>query len=469
MNDSKPIATARCHATNGEPSTNRKFNLPIASNGHSSTYFGRDVNVCTPSYHPAYYPGSYTHLRYPSAPYYNHPTNPVHYNNIEFVVPNNMAMTLPSSHNRSWNRINLPSPLTTSAATTKRTSPSSSKPRVKASNINGPGKKKVSPSPPLPSKPRSSSEYIDPKILEAAKTLNLPPGGQKYSVAHWKGAMRLCYRWKTTTNEEERRFYRTSTTTNSLSSSTLKSIKSFCENILMRKSKRRQFAIHWKESGLKKIVDEVLSSDDVLFRYNDPKLERVLDDYFSGRTRSTGYNQAKEKILDDRQKEILCLWDELMSGPILSDASSHQKLYLIQLAIERPYRNKKVEIETTDQKIIHDVSIEGYGGKPYWEANNASLKGHEKPDTLSDPVSKSADGVLPMNEAMIKRFWKCADSFCTSERHGKRRRMENDDESKISLQLPHGAGTLSKKSLNAKENIQLEEDKENERSTVVAV
>jgi hypothetical protein len=281
--------------------------------------------------------------------------------------------------------------------------------------------------------------------------------------------MRLCYRWKTTTNEEERRFYQTSTTTNSLSSSTLKSIKSFCENVLMRNSKRRQFAIHWKESGLKKIVDEVLSSDDVFFGYNDPKLERVLDDYFSGRTRSTGYNQAKEKTLDDRQKEIICLWDELMSGPILSDASSHQKLYLIQLAIERPYRNKKVEIETTDQKVIHDVSIEGYGGKLYWEANNASLKGREKPDTLSDPVSKSSDGILPMNEAMIERFWKCADSFGASERQGKRRRMENSGESKISQKLPQRAGTLSKKSLNAKENIRFKEDKENEISSVVAV
>jgi hypothetical protein len=465
MNDSKPITTARCHASDGEPSTNRKSNFSISSDGHSSTYFSRNVSGCTPSYLPVYYPGSYTHLRYPSEPYYNHPVNPVHYNNIDLSMPSNMTMTLPSPHNRSWNRINLPSPLTTSATTKGTSSP---KPRAKASDKNGPDKNLLS-SPPMPSKSRSSNEYVDPKILEAANALELPPGGQKYSVAHWKGAMRLCYRWKTTTNEQERQFFRTSTTTNSLSSSTLKSIKNFCENILMRKSKRRQFAIHWKESGLKKIIEEVSSSENALFGYNDPKLERVIDDYFSGRTRSTGYNQAKEKALDDRQKEILYLWDELMSGPILSDALSHQKLYLIQLAIERPYRNKKVEIENMDQKIIHDVSIEGYGGKSYWEANNASLKGHEKPDTLSDPVSKSLDGGLPMNEAMIKRFWKCADSFCTSERQGKRRRMENGDESKISQQLSQRAGTLSKMSLNTRENVQLEEDKENERLSVVAV
>jgi hypothetical protein len=242
---------------------------------------------------------------------------------------------------------------------------------------------------------------------------------------------------------------------------------------LKRQSKRRQFAIHWKDSGLKKLVEEASSSDDALFAHDDPKLESIIDDYFSGRTRSNGYNQAKERVLDDRQKDILYLWDELMSGPVLSDASSHQKLYLIQLAIERPYRNKKVEIERMDRTIIHDVAIEGYGGKPYWEGNKTSLKEHDdEQDASLDKASKSFDGVLPNNEAMVKRFWKLADSFSTPpKRQEKRRKMENAMATKLSPQLSQNTGALATKNLNAREYAPIsDEDKENnERSSIVAI
>ena len=452
MNDSKPATTAACPASGGKPFDARKPNFSISSTGCNS----RNVNGCTPSYQPVYYPCSYTQMSYPSAPYYNPTANPVHYNNIDFTVLNNMMMAIPSPHNRNWNRTNMPSPLTTSTTKGKSTS----KPSGKASDTNRTDKKIASLST-QPYKTKASNEYIDPKILETAQALDLPPGGQKYSVAHWKGAMRLCYRWKTTTNEHERQFYRTSTTTNSLSSSTLKSIKFFCDNILKRESKRRQFAIHWKESGLKKIVEEASSSDESFFGYNDPKLERIIDDYFSGRTRSTEYNQAKEKALDDRQKNILYLWDELMSGPILSNASSHQKLHLIQLAIEKPYRNKKVKIETTDKENVYDVVIEGYGGESYWEKRNVSLNDHEKPDTLRNMPSKSFESILPINEVMIKRFWKCVNSY-SPERQGKKRRMESGNESKSTRQLSQSACTLSEKSVNTREDIQLENGKENE-------
>lgn len=469
MSDNKRAAAASYHpAMDGRQRDDRRPTFSLSSTGHGSAYLSKKFSACKSPYHPIHYPRSYTHQHYPFAPYHKQQTNPDRYNNADFFRSSSMAMTHPTCQNQSWNRFNLPSPLT--SATTKNKS--IAKPQTKDPNEIR-SVKSTPPSNPQPSKSESSNEYIDPKILEAAKALGLPPGGRKYSVAHWKSALRLCYQWKTTTNEDERHFFRTSTTTNSLSSSTLKSIKFFCENILKRQSKRRQFAIHWKDSGLKKLVEEASSSDDALFAHDDPKLESIIDDYFSGRTRSNGYNQAKERVLDDRQKDILYLWDELMSGPVLSDASSHQKLYLIQLAIERPYRNKKVEIERMDRTIIHDVAIEGYGGKPYWEGNKTSLKEHDdEQDASLDKASKSFDGVLPNNEAMVKRFWKFADSFSTPpKRQEKRRKMENAMATKLSPQLSQNTGALATKNLNAREYAPIsDEDKENnERSSIVAI
>ena len=460
MNDSKPVTTMRCNESDGIPSSDQK----ASSFCNRSAYLSGNPSGYVPLYNPVYYPGSYNHLSYSSASSYNLPVRDL-YNNIDFSVPNSMTMAIPSPHNRNWNRYNLPSPLTASSSKGKSTC----KPQAKATGTNGFENKKSSST--KPSQPTSSKEYIDPKILAAAHALKLPQGGQKYSVEHWKGALGLCYRWKTNTNEDERQFYRKSTSTNSISSSTLKSIKFFCENILQRKTKRRQFAIHWKESGLKKIVDESSSSSDKsLIKYNNLKLERVLDDYFSGRTRSNGYSQAKERVLEDRQKEILNFWDELMSGPVLSNASSHHKLYLIQLAIERPYNKKKVKLNEPEQKIVHDVLIEGYGGKSYWEETEPSPAGNKKPDASRDLILKPFQRVLPINETMTKRFWECADACCSPKRQDKKRRMENDGKIKNSHELPHCVDdSLSNESLNTREVVLFKEDKENERSKVVAV
>ena len=512
MNGSKPTVTISCDNSGGESSDSRKQQPSIPSTG-GSNYAYSDVSGYVPSYRHVYYPGSYTHQQYPSAIYHYHPTYPAHHNYSDYHPTSDTTIPPPhnNNHYRNWNPTNPPSPLkpstapdtsilkprakesTKSVSHSKLTSPPSTpstseeyidpnsdtlvlKPRAKDS----PQSESRSESSSSPSPPPRSEEYIDPKILEAANALKLPLGGQKYSVTRWKDAMRLCYRWKTTTNEHERQVYRTSTTANSISSTNLKSIKFFCEKILKRKSKRRQFSIHWKESGLKKIVDEALSSEDSFFGLNDTKLESTLDDYFSGRTRSSGYNLARERVLDDRQKEIVALWDALMAGPILSDASSHQKLFLIQLAIERPYRNKKVEIKTKDQKIIHDVAIEGYGGESYWDKNNASKKTDGKTDTLHDPTTpKSFDGVLPVNENMVERFWKCANSLGAPERQGKRRRpsfplsvsdhnTERGDESGLEEFTPTTC-MVSEKRRNTGEKIKYQEDKENETNSFVPV
>ena len=482
MNDDKPNTTRSYDNTfsGREPSDSRKQQPSLPSTGDSN------VSGYVPSYRPVYYPGSYTHRQYPSAVYHYPPTYPVHRNYSDFhltsdtTIPPPPLPRCPSHDNHhyrnNWNLINPPSPLKPSVL-------SALKPRAKNSaKSESHPKLSASPSPPSPpTLPPSSEECIDQNILEAANALKLPLGGQKYSVTHWKDAMILCYRWKTTTNNHERQFYRASTTANSLSSTNLKSIKFFCEKILKRKSKRRQFSIHWKESGLKKIVDEASSSEDALFEHNDPKLESALDDYFSGRTRSTGYTLARERVLESRQKEIVALWDELMAGPTLSDASSHQKLYLIQLIIERPYRNKKVEIETKDQIIMHDVAIEGYGGESYWDKTCARTMDNDKTDTLHDPASKSFDGVLPVNENMFERFWKCANSLSstTPERQGKRCRSsfplsvsdhnkESGDGSGIEEFTP-SACRVSEKRRNTGEEIKCEADKENVKNSFVPV
>lgn len=455
-NESKLPATESCNASKDKASGHRKNDNSISSLPHHPIYLSSNRNGYLPSYNNhVYYPGSYNYLSYSSTPLYSYQMNIDGYNKSSYPAPRKTTTNPPpTSHLRDCNRFNSPSPLTTCATKSDTTLISHAK--VSDANI---GIKYEQPMLPKTSQSTISNEYVDPKILAAAHALKLPPGGQKYSVQHWKSALALCYRWKTTTNEDERKFYRKSTATNSLSSVTLKSIKFFCENILQRKTKRRQFAIHWKESGLKSIVDESASSGAKSFEYNDPKLEKTLDDYFSGRTRSSGYNQAKERALEDRQKEILCLWDELMSGPVLSDASSHQKLYLLQLAIERPYRNKKVEIETKDKKLVYDVSIDGYGGKSYWEGKNP-------PNPTDNENQGSLDEELPCNETMTKRFWKSAESP-SSKHQAKKRRLENDENCKNSQLLEQNAIVLPKERFNRSEYSSSEDDKENK--TAVAV
>ena len=451
MSDGNSVPKTRCYEYDGTTSNHPKLIVPISSVRHSLTYSSRNICESTASYHAVYCPRYGDRQHFSSALNYNYPSNVVNYNITDFSSSNTM-MAPHSFYDTKWNRINISSPLTASSA--KGPSILKALPEHPIQIIKS-GEKMPS-STPQSSATSTSNAYIDSEILEAAQLLNLPPGGQKYSVAHWKGAIKLCYRWKTTTNEKERRFYRSSTTTNSLSASTLKSIKFFCDNILKRKSKRRQFAIHWKESGLKKLVEETSSSENVAFGYNDPKLETIVDDYFSGRTRSNEYNKAKEKVLEDRQKEIIHLWKELMNGPEFSNASSYQKLYLIQLAIEKPYRNEKVKIKTMDQNVIHDVAIEGYGGESYWEQKN----------TTQNLATNSVDEVLPVNEAMIKRFWKCTKSFQTPERQVKRRRIEDREERK---RLAESDDNHPQKGLDMSESTQLEDNKENEILTVAVV
>lgn len=442
--------------TNKKPWGNEQTNSSNPSFHHHSTYYlGRNPANYIPPYNPVYYPGSYNHMSYAPVQEYNHSARN-HYKNT--------TMVFPPHHNQDWYSPNLPSPLTASSSKAG----TNAKFHGDDSGNNGSGKLKQ-PSPPKGPQPPSPKDYICPEILKAVHALKLPPSGNKYSVEHWKGALKICYRWKTTTNEDERQFYRTSTTTNSLSSSNLKSIKYFCEQVLQRKTKRRQFAIHWKESGLKKIVDEGLGSDKPVMDYNDPKLERVIDDYFSGRTRSNGYNQAREKVLEDRQKEILYLWDKLMSIPSSND-SSHQKLYLLQLAIERPYSNKTVEIEMMHEKIIHDVAIEGFGGKSYWEKKSAPTISHcdEKSDVSVDPELTPFEQVLPINKTMNKRFWKCVDTYCGPEHQEKKRRVETTDD-KIKTENSHHHDSPSKESLKIEASAVSDENKENENTKVVPI
>ncbi|VEU34074.1 unnamed protein product [Pseudo-nitzschia multistriata] len=368
----------------------------------------------------------------------------------------------------------LTSPLKPSSAKDTSNSVAQSKTSNNTKNLfeSSPSHAKVSPGTP-------PEDYVDPEIIDAAKNLKLPLDGHKYSVANWKDAMILCYRWKTNTNEDERQFYRMSKTTTSLSSSNLKSVKRFCDNVLKRKSKRRQFAIHWKDSGLKKIVDQASSSQDILFEHGDPALEKILDDYFSGRTRSTEYNQVKEKVLEDRQKEIFALWDALQSDHILSTATSHQKLYLVQLAIERPY-SKKAEIKTKDEVIAHDVTIEGFGGKSYWDQSNSVAKNNGKLDAIFNASPNALNGVLPLNKSMTDRFWKCVEAVAGPVRQGKRRRSPDPFESScdnrdavkknaVERLSKHTSYLMSEKKSNKAQNSNSEVDKENEMSAVVPV
>ena len=480
MNDENSGTAQSCDRNDRERSNDDNSRRQIASipfTGGSANYSHNNIGEYFPSYQSMFFPGSsYNNRQYLPVTYYYPSIYPARDSHSDLPSATTAVITCPLQNTKNWNPANPPSPLKRCATTDTSTLKARGKSSDTTESI-----PQFPPSPVLPSRTMASDDYIDPKILAAAKDLKLPLDGQKYSVTHWKDAMRLCYRWKTTTNEHERQFYRMSTTTNSLSSNNLKSVKNFCENVLKRKSKRRQFAIHWKESGLKKIVHEASSSQDVLFEHSDPKLERILDDYFSGRTRSSGYNQAKEKVLEDRQKEIVALWDALMTGPILSDASSRQKLYLIQLAIERPYRNKKVNIERKEQTITHDVTIEGYGGKSYWDQNNHSMKNDTKTDALPDHLPKSVDGVLPVNESMMERFWKCTDDIDTPVHHRKRCRSpfpltlsgnhaERIDESTSSIEeLSQINCWVSEKRINTRKDIQCEEDKENERSPIVPV
>eukprot|EP00532_Pseudo-nitzschia_australis_P013220 CAMPEP_0168221252 /NCGR_PEP_ID=MMETSP0140_2-20121125/9792_1 /TAXON_ID=44445 /ORGANISM="Pseudo-nitzschia australis, Strain 10249 10 AB" /LENGTH=340 /DNA_ID=CAMNT_0008150283 /DNA_START=140 /DNA_END=1159 /DNA_ORIENTATION=- len=339
MNDENPGTALSCDQNNNrERSNDDNSQSKIAAiplTGGSVNYTHKNIGEYFSSCQPMLFPGSsYNNRQYLPVSYYYPSIYPARDSHSDF---HSATITCPLQNTKNWNPANPPSPLKRSATTDTSTL----KARGKSSDYTEPVLQ-FPPSPVLPSRTITSDEHIDSKILEAAKDLKLPLDGQKYSVTHWKDAMRLCYRWKTTTNENERQFYRMSTTTNSLSSSNLKSVKNFCENVLKRKSKRRQFAIHWKESGLKKIVHEASSSNDVLFEHSDPNSKGFLMTIFLD-------EPVLEKVLEDRQKEIVALWDALMSGPILSDASSRQKLYLIQLAIERPFRNKKVKVERKEQ------------------------------------------------------------------------------------------------------------------------
>lgn len=220
----------------------------------------------------------------------------------------------------------------------------------------------------LQDRQRSSGEYINPIILDLVDDLDLPSEGRKFSTQNWKDALLLLYRWRTTTTSQEKMLagaaMNGATSTNAGSGTALcstKSVKSFCEKVLYQKQRRRQFSIHWKDSGLKRLLE---NDHDLLMeqrlRYDDPHLQTLLDDYFSGRKRTVGYQQAKEKALAIRQRRINKTYDELTNRG--TTVLARDQLFVLQNLIEEPFE-VKVEIEQQDgQKVTHHVCIEGFGG-----------------------------------------------------------------------------------------------------------
>ena len=238
-----------------------------------------------------------------------------------------------------------------------------------------------------------TQRYISPYIIELANQLHLPSDGRKFSNQHWKGALLLLYRWKTTCDANEQKFSTNLSKKDLKSYDTTKSVKAFCDKVLQRPSKRRQFNIHWKDSGLLKLTDENYDNGGdgayERLRYDDPQLEAILDDYFSGRKRRAGYLNAKDVALEARQRQINDTWNQLTQGVPGMDLT---KLHVLQDLIEAPYQ-KTVQIRSDDGVTsTHNVTIDGFDGRVITTAtrgssNGGSIKSSSKETTNNTPRS----------------------------------------------------------------------------------
>jgi hypothetical protein len=182
-------------------------------------------------------------------------------------------------------------------------------------------------------KPQELGEYINPEILYLAEQLNLPQDGHKFSPKHWKDAMALLYRWKVTDDDvEQQRFERSTATGSSMSYSSSKSVKAFCDKVLCRPSKRRQFSIHWKESGLKHFA-EMYDNDGEYPPYNSREFQVLLDNFVFNLAQKSAYKAARQEALAKRQEEINDMWDDFVNGP---EKLTLDHLHRLQELIERP-------------------------------------------------------------------------------------------------------------------------------------
>ncbi|KAG7346025.1 hypothetical protein IV203_005093 [Nitzschia inconspicua] len=135
-------------------------------------------------------------------------------------------------------------------------------------------------------------EYINPEILYLAEQLNLPPNDEKFTPQNWKDCLALMYRWKVTDDDvEQQRFERSVSNGSSLSYSNIKSVKSFCDKVLCRPGKRRQFSIHWNKSGIRFLADKFDHGEEYP-AYDSPEFQAILDNFAMDQAKNAAYKKS---------------------------------------------------------------------------------------------------------------------------------------------------------------------------------
>jgi hypothetical protein len=234
-------------------------------------------------------------------------------------------------------------------------------------------------------KQQELGSYINPEILYLAEQLNLPQDGHKFSPKHWKDAMALLYRWKVTDDDiEQERFERSTGTGSSMSYSSSKSVKAFCDKVLCRPSKRRQFSIHWKDSGLKHFAD-MYDNDEEFPPYNSREFKIILDNFVFNLAQKSAYKAAKQEALAKRQQDINIMWDRLVNG---TERLTSVHLQTLQELIERPI--VQTVVKEDGKAATPNLVILGFDG--CFPAKTAGNKRTCESDELNGTGNKLSQG-----------------------------------------------------------------------------
>lgn len=176
-------------------------------------------------------------------------------------------------------------------------------------------------------------DYINPEIIDLAEQLNLPSSEKKFLHQHWRDCLELMYRWKVTDDDVERqRFERSATTGAGLAYNRSKSVKAFCDKVIRRPNKRRQFNIHWNRSGIRHLAD-LFDHDEEYPAWDSPDFQTILDNFAMDQAKNSNYKEAKELALGDRQLRINNMWNGIVHGKV---APTMGHLKILQNLIEQP-------------------------------------------------------------------------------------------------------------------------------------
>jgi hypothetical protein len=234
---------------------------------------------------------------------------------------------------------------------------------------------------PPPAKKPQLRDYINPEILYLAEQLNLPKDGHKFSPQNWKDALALMYRWKVTDDDvEQQLFERTATNGSSLAYGQCKSVKAFCDKVLHRPSKRRQFSIHWNNSGLKFLAAK-FDQDEDYPEPDSPELQTILDNFAREAAKEAAFKEAKEDALVERQDSIHRMWNGFVKS---KERLTIDHLKALQDLIEQPVI--KTVMEKDGKKVKYQLLIPGFDSQ--YKLETEKKRGAEESSETEEETKK---------------------------------------------------------------------------------